>query len=178
MNTHEFFRRLALPGAALAAIAPGVIVLAVLTVKPVSARAPFTPEELADQQNELLKVVDHGRDLWHGSLKSMSTNGLACGNCHPDAAASNPQTFPKYQSDLGRVAALRDMINWCITGPLAGKPLDPDSADMVAMEAYATYLYRGTTITPGLATAQTSPIVVIKSGTGYPRKGSGIGYDK
>jgi thiosulfate dehydrogenase len=171
--THEFVRRRALSGAALA-----VVVLGIATLQPVSARAPFTAAELAEQQAALLKAVDHGRDLWHGSLKSMSTNGLACGNCHPDAAAANPQTFPKYQSDLGRVAALRDMINWCISGPLGGKTLDPDSEDMVAMEAYATYLYRGTTMTPGLATAQTSPIVVIKSGTGYPRKGSGIGYDK
>jgi thiosulfate dehydrogenase len=108
----------------------------------------------------------------------MTTNGLACGNCHPDAAGSNPQTFPKYQNDMGQVVALRDMINWCITGPLAGKEIDPDGTDMIAMEAYATYLYRGVTITPGLATAQTAPIVVIKSGTGYPRKPSGIGYDK
>jgi thiosulfate dehydrogenase len=51
----------------------------------------------------------------------MSSNGLACGNCHPDAAASNPQTFPKFQADLGRVIALRDMINWCITTPQAGR---------------------------------------------------------
>ncbi len=173
MTLHELDRRAAPRCAALAALALGLSVAG-----PVYARAPFTAEELAEQQTELLKVVDHGRDLWHGSLKTMSTNGLACGNCHPDAAASNPQTFPKYQSDLGRVAPLRDMINWCITGPLAGKALDPDSPDMVAMEAYATYLYRGTAITPGLATAQTSPIVVIKSGTGYPRKGSGIGFDK
>jgi len=45
------------------------------------------------------------------------------------------------------------------------------------MEAYAFYLYRGTKIEPGLATEQTPPVVV-KSGTGYPRKGSGVGYDK
>jgi thiosulfate dehydrogenase len=107
----------------------------------------------------------------------MSSNGLACGNCHPDAAASNPQTFPKYQADLGRVIALRDMINWCITVPQGGKALDVDSADMVAMEAYAFYLYRGKQISPGLATEQTSPVVV-KSGVGYPKKGSGVGYDK
>lgn len=142
-----------------------------------TARPPYTRQELADQEKALLAVVDHGRDLWHGSNPSMSSNGLACGNCHPDAAASNPQTFPKYQADLGRVIALRDMINWCITTPQAGQPLDPDGADMVAMEAYAFYLYRGAKISPGLATEQTSP-VVIKSGVGYPKKGSGVGYDK
>jgi thiosulfate dehydrogenase len=141
------------------------------------ARPPFTKEELADQEKELLAAVDHGRDLWHGSNPSMSSNGLACGNCHPDAAASNPQTFPKFQADLGRVIALRDMINWCISTPQAGKPLDVDSYDMVSMEAYAFYLYRGKQISPGLATEQTAPVVV-KSGVGYPKKPSGIGVDK
>jgi thiosulfate dehydrogenase len=173
MKTTDFVRKLAAPAAALALVSIGIFASG-----PLSARAPFTPSQLATQEKALLAVVDHGRDLWHGSRPSMTTNGLACGNCHPDAAASNPQTFPKYQNDMGQVVALRDMINWCITGPLAGKELDPDGTDMVAMEAYAMYMYRGTTITPGLATAQTAPIVAIKSGTGYPRKPSGIGYDK
>lgn len=152
-------------------------VLGLATLPSAAAREPFTAKELADQEKALLASVDHGRDLWHGSLASMSANGLACGNCHPDAAASNPHTFPKYQADLGRVIALREMINWCITVPQGGKALDPNGPDMVAMEAYAFYLYRGTTISPGLATEQTPPVVV-QGGTGYPRKGSGVGYDK
>jgi len=141
-----------------------------------AAREPFTKEELAEQQALLLKAVDRGRDLWHGSNPSMSSNGLACGNCHPDAAGSNPNTFPKYQADLGRVIALRDMINWCIQIPQGGKALDPEGEDMIAMEAYAFQLYRGKTIEPGLATQQTSPIVV-KGGVGYPKSPSGLGYD-
>jgi thiosulfate dehydrogenase len=168
-NTNRF-----LPGL-IAVIAFSALGLTVM--KATSAREPFTKQELADQEKALLASVDHGRDLWHGSNPSMTSNGLACGNCHPDAAASNPQTFPKYQADLGRVIALREMINWCITVPQGGKPLDPDSADMVAMESYAFYLYRGKQISPGLATEQTSPVVV-KSGVGYAKKGSGVGYDK
>jgi thiosulfate dehydrogenase len=151
--------------------------MALVTLFSTSAREPFTKDELADQEKALLASVDHGRDLWHGSNPSMSSNGLACGNCHPDAAASNPHTFPKYQSDLGKVITLREMINWCITVPQGGKPLDVSSDDMTAMEAYAFYLYRGTKIAPGLASVQTPPVVV-KSGTGYPRTGSGVGYDK
>jgi len=151
--------------------------LGLLVMKATSAREPYTKEELADQEKALLAVVDHGRDLWHGSNPSMSSNGLACGNCHPDAAASNPHTFPKFQADLGRVIPLREMINWCITVPQGGKALDVNGDDMIAMEAYAFYLYRGKQISPGLATEQTSPVVV-KSGVGYPKKGSGVGYDK
>jgi thiosulfate dehydrogenase len=158
-----------------ASIAAGALTLVLNTL--VLAREPFTKEELADQEKQLLAAVDHGRDLWHGSNPSMSSNGLACGNCHPDAAASNPHTFPKFQADLGRVIALRDMINWCITTPQAGTPLDVNSYDMISMEAYAFYLYRGKQITPGLATEQTAPVVV-KSGVGYPKKPSGIGVDK
>jgi thiosulfate dehydrogenase len=173
MKRTEIIHRIAAPAAAFAILSANVF-----AAGPLFARAPFTPAQIAEQQKQLLAVVDHGRDLWHGSRKDMSTNGLACGNCHPDAAASNPQTFPKYQNDMGQVVALRDMINWCITGPLAGKEIDPDGADMTAMEAYATYLYRGTPLAPGLATAQTAPLVSITSGTGYPRKGSGIGFDK
>ena len=151
--------------------------LALSTLLSTSAREPFTKEELADQEKALLAAVDHGRDLWHGSNPSMSTNGLACGNCHPDAAASNPHTFPKYQSDLGKVITLREMINWCIVHPQAGEALEVNSPDMVALEAYAVYLYRGTPITPGLASKQTPPIAV-SSGVGYPKTPSGLGVDR
>ncbi len=154
-----------------------VTLLGLLAFNPALAKEPFTKAELADQEKALLAVVDHGRDLWHGSKPSMSTNGLACGNCHPDAAASNPQTFPKFQADLGRVIPIRDMINWCIQVPQMGQALDVNGPDMVAMEAYAFYMHRGIKIQPGLATKQTSAIVV-KSGPGFPKKGSGIGYDK
>lgn len=154
-----------------------VALLGLLTANPAAAREPFTKAELASQQQALLDMVNHGRDLWHGTLQSMSTNGLACGNCHPDAAASNPQTFPKYQANLGRVVPLREMINWCIMVPQQGTAFEENSPDMIAMEAYAFYMYRGKTIEPGSATEQTTPVVV-KSGRGFPWKGSGIGYDK
>ncbi len=157
-------------------IAP-VALLGLLVSNPAAARGSFTAAELADQEKALLALVDRGRDLWHGSSPTMSTNGLACGNCHPDAAASNPQTFPKFQANLGKVIPLRDMINWCIMVPQVGTALDVNSADMVAMEAYAMYMYRGIKIEPGLASVQTPPVVV-KSGPGFPKKGSGVGFDK
>jgi thiosulfate dehydrogenase len=141
------------------------------------AREPFTKAELADQESKLLALVDKGRDLWHGSKPDMTTNGLACGNCHPDAAAANPQTFPKFIPAFNRVVPFREMVNWCIENPQAGKALNVTGEDMYAMEAYAFNLHRGEKIEPGLATRQTTPIVV-KSGVGYPKKPSGIGVDK
>lgn len=167
LNTKNVVRGLVTP----------IALLGLLAFNPALAREPFTKAELADQEKELLAAVDHGRDLWHGSKSSMSANGLACGNCHPDAAASNPQTFPKFQADMGRVIPIRDMINWCIMVPQGGTALDVNGPDMVAMEAYSFYMHRGIKIEPGLATKQTKPVVV-KSGPGFPKKGSGIGYDK
>jgi thiosulfate dehydrogenase len=140
------------------------------------ARAPFTDAQIAQQHQDLLDVVNKGRDLWHGSNPSMSSNGLACGNCHPDAAASNPQTFPKWVPQLNAVAPMREMINWCIVHPQGGTALDVSSADMVALEAYAVYLYRGEKIEPGYTLP--TPPVPVKSGVGYPYKPSGIGVDK
>ena len=157
-------------------IAP-VALIGLLASSSAMAKEPFTAAELAAQEKALLAAVDLGRDLWHGTKPSMQTNGLACGNCHPDAAASNPQTFPKFQANLGKVIPLREMINWCIVVPQGGTALDVAGDDMTAMEAYAFYMHRGIKIEPGLATKQTPPVIV-KSGAGFPKKGSGIGYDK
>ena len=142
-----------------------------------SAREPFTAAELASQEAQLHALVDRGRDLWHGSRADMTNNGLACGNCHPDAAAANPQTFPKYMPMFNKVVPFREMVNWCVQNPQGGKALDVNGDDMTAMEAYAFNLHRGEKIEPGLATKQTSSIVV-ESGVGYPKKPSGIGVDK
>lgn len=154
----------------------GAVALGSLVTVAIFARAPFTDAQLADQQRELLEVVNKGRDLWHGSNPSMSSNGLACGNCHPDAAASNPQTFPKWVPQLNAVAPMREMINWCIVHPQNGKALDVSGPDMVALEAYAVYLYRGEKLQPGYTIP--TPPVAVKSGVGFPYKPSGVGVDK
>jgi len=142
----------------------------------VQAREPFSKEELAKQNAKLLVLVEQGYNLWHGSNPEMSNNGLACGNCHPDAAASNPQTFPKYIQNMNRVVQWGEMVNWCIQNPQGGKALALESQDMTAMYAYAMNLHRGKPIDPGLASRQTKPVVV-EYGKGFPSKPSGIGFD-
>jgi thiosulfate dehydrogenase len=138
---------------------------------------PFTAEQIAEQEAALLESVNLGYNLWHGSSPDTTTVGLACGNCHPDAAASNPQTFPKYLPMFGKVVPFRTMVNWCIENPQLGKALDVNSDEMAAMEAYAFYLHRSRPIEPGLAAKQTQPIVV-EAGKGFPWKPSGVGVDK
>lgn len=141
------------------------------------AREPYTEAELAAQEAKLLAMVDRGRDLWHGSRADMSNNGLGCGNCHPDAAASNPQTFPKYMPMFNKVVPFREMVNWCIQNPQGGKALDTASEDMTALESYSFYLHRGVKIDTGLVTRQTAGKEPTTA-RGFVTKGTGIGFDK
>lgn len=142
-----------------------------------SAREPFTAAELKAMDDKLMESVKRGHDIWHGARADTTSNGLACANCHPDAAASNPQTFPKFLPQFNRVVTYREMVNWCIENPQGGKALDVTSADMTALEAYSFQLHRGRVVEPGLVTRQTVPVAV-QSGVGFRTKPSGIGFDR
>jgi thiosulfate dehydrogenase len=169
MNSqHKFLRRIAAPLAILAVAAAATSV---------SAREPFTKEELKDQQDKLLASVKRGYDMWYGARADMANNGLACANCHPDAAATNPQTFPKFLPMFDRVVAYREMVNWCIENPQGGKAMDVASADMVALEAYSFYLHKSIPIETGLVNRQTAGKEP-NNARGFATKGTGIGFDK
>ena len=107
----------------------------------------FTQEDLKRWEQEFMSVVQKGRELWVSP--ELGTNGVACAQCHPNAANTHPETYPKFQKQLGKVIALREMINWCLRNPLEGKPLALDDPRMVAMEAYITYERRGVKMEPG-----------------------------
>jgi len=107
----------------------------------------FTDQDVERWQSEYMSVVDQGRELWVSP--DLGTNGVACAQCHPNAADTHPETYPKFQQQLGRVVALRDMINWCIMNPLEGEPLELDDPALVAMEAYAYWERRGVPLDPG-----------------------------
>ena len=107
----------------------------------------FTQKDLERWTAEYMSVVEKGRELWVSP--DLGTNGVACAQCHPNAANTHPETYPKFQQQLAKVIALRDMINWCILNPLECEPLDLDSAEMVAMEAYIAYERRGVEMAPG-----------------------------
>ena len=164
----KYFRRVAVPLAALS-------VLAVATG--VTAREPFTKAELKAMDDKLTASAKRGYDMWYGARADMANNGLACANCHPDAAATNPHTFPKFMPQVDKVMAYRDMVNWCIENPQGGKALDANSADMVALEAYSFLLHKGVPIDTGLQTRQTASPTP-KTARGLNVKGTGIGFDK
>ena len=158
-------------------VAPLVAIAVLATATLVTAREPFTKEELKLADDKLTQSAKRGYDLWYGARADMANNGLACANCHPDAAATNPQTFPKYMPQTDRVMAYREMVNWCIQNPQGGKEMDPNSADMVALESYSYYLHRGVAIQTGLQTRQTAGPTPT-SARGLNVKGTGIGFDK
>jgi thiosulfate dehydrogenase/tetrathionate reductase SoxA/TsdA-like protein len=80
--------------------------------------------------------VEEGNRVFHDAEALGSKVAVSCDMCHPDAANTHPETYPKYQVQFGRVALLRDMINWCIENPVRGKPLADNDPKMRAMEAY------------------------------------------
>jgi cytochrome c len=132
----------------LIAVVSVTVVLIALVLGDFSARADeFTKEDQERWQNEFMSVVEKGRALWVSP--DLGTNGVACAQCHPNAANTHPETYPKFQQQLGKVIALRDMINWCLMNPLEGAPLDLDDPDMIAIESYVVYERRGVELDPG-----------------------------
>jgi thiosulfate dehydrogenase len=107
----------------------------------------FTKEDLERWNGEYMSMVQKGRALW--TSPTLGTNGVACAQCHPNAANTHPETYPKFQQQIGKVVTLGEMFNWCLQHPLEGKPLALDSPDMVALLAYAAYERRGVAMEPG-----------------------------
>ena len=119
-----------------------------IMIESLTSRADeFTSQDKERWEQEFMSVVKKGRQLW--TSPELGTNGVACAQCHPNAANTHPETYPKFQQQLGRVIALRDMINWCLQNPLEGEPLALDDPRMVAMEAYVAYERRGVPMAPG-----------------------------
>jgi len=107
----------------------------------------FTDKDLERWQNEFMVVVQKGRELWVSP--ELGTNQVSCAQCHPNGANTHPETYPKFQQQLGRVIGIRDMINWCLMNPLEGKPLELNDPKMIAIEAYLAYERRGVPLAPG-----------------------------
>jgi thiosulfate dehydrogenase len=93
-----------------------------------------TPREMQIWKAELDKLVAEGDRLFHSD--EIGTNGMACAMCHPHASNTHPETYPKFQAQLKKVALLRDMVNWCIINPLEGPELAENDPKMKALEAY------------------------------------------
>lgn len=108
-----------------------------------STYGAHTAREVALWDRELRRAVSEGDRVFHDAEALGSTIAVSCDMCHPNAANTHPETYPKFQVQLGRVALLRDMINWCVEHPVRGEPLEADDPRMRAMEAYIYAQRRG-----------------------------------
>ena len=95
------------------------------------------------------RLIEQGNQIFHSADRLGSRTGVSCDMCHPNAANTHPETYPKFQVQLQRVAMLRDMINWCIENPSKGPMLKEDSFEMRALEAYIISQRKGVALAPG-----------------------------
>lgn len=114
---------------------------------PVTMADEFTDEDERRWMAQFEAVAQQGRGLW--TSPTLGSNGVVCAQCHPNAANTHPETYPKFQKQLGKVALLGEMINWCIQNPLQGQPLSLDDPKMTALQAYVTWERRGVSLAPG-----------------------------
>lgn len=96
----------------------------------------FTERDQKIWKDSTEHLVAEGKRIFHDAKALGGTNAVSCDMCHPDGSNTHPETYPKFQVQLGRVALLRDMINWCIENPVRGKPFSDDDPRLKALEAY------------------------------------------
>jgi hypothetical protein len=96
----------------------------------------YTKQDILMWERELEKFVVEGSMIFHDADLLGSTIAVSCDMCHPDASNTHPETYPKFQVQMGRVVLLRDMINWCIEQAIRGETFGADDSRMRALEAY------------------------------------------
>ncbi|MEN8204754.1 MAG: cytochrome C [Pseudomonadota bacterium] len=124
-----------------------VVTAFAISVLSTAAADEFTRGDLGRWQAEFESVVQQGEKLFHGGLGNANT--MSCDQCHPNASNTHPETYPKFQQQLGKVAQQWEMINWCIMNPLESDPLAADDAKMIALQAYINFERRGVAMSPG-----------------------------
>jgi thiosulfate dehydrogenase len=125
-------------------VAAGLIFGAMVAGSPADE---FTADDIKRWESEYMAVVNKGREAFTDA--TLGTNGVVCAQCHPNGANTHPETYPKFQKQLGKVAPMWEMVNWCIRNPLEGKALAADDPRMIALQTYITHERRGKALTPG-----------------------------
>lgn len=117
-----------------------------------SMAAPVSADEFTEQDLDIWAIefnaaVTRGREVFTDA--KLGSNGVVCAQCHPNGSNIHPETYPKFQKQLGKVASLAEMINWCILNPLQGKRLDLNDPRMIAIQAYIAHERRGVPLEAG-----------------------------
>lgn len=132
-------------------MARGVAAKMMAAVKAEQAKqaSKWTDRDRMTWEREQKRIIAEGDKLFHDWKAIGGTIGISCDMCHPNASNTHAETYPKFQTQLKKVAALRDMINWCIENPMKGKPLALDDPRILALEAYMTAERKGVPLAPG-----------------------------
>lgn len=112
------------------------------------AQGPVFRDDLVRKENRSFSAaVALGEKLWYD--RNLGSNGMSCNHCHPDAAVTHPESFPKFKPQMGAVVSAQQFINWCVVIPLQGKAFDLGGKELTALEAYMAYQNRGEILDPG-----------------------------
>lgn len=123
------------------------LMLGFFLAAPAARADEFTKQDVDRYEKEFAAVAAEGRQLW--TSDKLAANGVVCAQCHPNAANTHPETYPKFQKQLGKVAQLWEMVNWCIKNPLEGKAIAADDPKMTALLSYIAFERRGVKLRPG-----------------------------
>jgi thiosulfate dehydrogenase len=124
-----------------------MLIILALSVPCVVYADEFTKADVTQWESEFQTVVKQGRAAF--TDPNLGTNGVVCAQCHPNAANTHPETYPKFQKQIGKVISLWEMVNWCLRNPLEGKPLVADDPKMTALVAYITSERKGVKLEAG-----------------------------
>lgn len=109
----------------------------------------WTERDRLTWEREQKRMIEEGNKLFHDWKALGGTIGISCDMCHPNASNTHAETYPKFQTQLKKVVAIREMINWCIENPMKGKPLALDDPRLIAVEAYMAAQRKGVPLDPG-----------------------------
>ena len=70
----------------------------------------ITQATVDEAHAEFMSAVEKGRGLFVDP--NLGSNGVVCTQCHPNGANTHPETYPKFQKQLGKVAPMWEMVNW------------------------------------------------------------------
>lgn len=115
---------------------------------PADTQIPEGP--MGDSIRRGLDLFDHTSER----LPDYVGSNLSCNSCHLDHGRKDyaakltgvAARFPKYMGRTGAVIPLQDRVNYCFTRSLAGVGLPTDSAEMVDIINYLTFISTGVPI--------------------------------
>ncbi len=114
------------------------------------------PMRMTEPRSIHQQCIRRGDSLFHHA--ELGKNQLTCAHCHERSKAKRWEVegaeqgptlrgiaafYPRYRSELGKVATLEQQINYCIVKRQAGAGLPLDSEEIVGLCCYLASISRG-----------------------------------